>query len=66
MKYIIFNNKYPVLFSDEVTHCDVSIEGMKPTSAGHFKIKTFGVSESLGLSSRPEDGKLISMLLIRR
>ena len=54
------------MFSDEVTHCDVSIEGMKPTSAGHFKIKTFGVSESLGLSSRPEDGKLISMLLIRR
>ena len=64
MKYIVFDNKYPVIFPDDLIHCSVSVEGMKPTSAGHVKIKTFGVSESLGIGGKVGDKELITSLFI--
>lgn len=71
MKYVIFDNKYPVVFPDSIIHCDISLDmylGMKPTSAGHLnikgnKIKVYGESESLGLKPKPEDKKLLETLI---
>ena len=77
MKYIIFENKYPVIFPNDITHCDVDISfydsviRMKPkipTSAGHLTIKgnkvtIYGESESLGLKPKPDDEKLLELLI---
>lgn len=68
MKYIIFDNKYPVLFPDEIIHCTVSAEGMKPTSAGHAElesgmIRVFGESETLGIHYESGDATMIYRLL---
>jgi len=63
MKYIIFDNKYPVLFPDDVLHYKVKIEGMKPTSAGHFNGKAFDRSESLNLEPKEGDTEIINYLI---
>ena len=75
MKYVIFDNKYPVLFPDEILHCEVLINHFsdshfdklaKPTSAGHFNGKAFDRSETLNLESKEEDTEIIKNLLIKK
>lgn len=69
MKYIIFDNQYPVLFPESITHCTVKIDGKKPTSSGFivfFKagdVCCYGESGSLGITSKPEDRLLIEKYL---
>ena len=68
MKYIIFSNGEPVVFSDAVGHNEVAGKRMVD-SAGFCRIETFrnqwddivakvsvwGESTSLGVKSHPED-----------
>lgn len=68
MKYIIFrheNIEYPVIFPISMTHTDVAkYIPMKPVSAGFVDIASlvcFGRSESLNLSSREQDSKILDM-----
>jgi hypothetical protein len=69
MKYIIFDNKYPVIFPESITHCTVKLESKKPTSAGYLdiswngSIKVFGESGTLNLKSKPEDRILIEKMI---
>lgn len=71
MKYIIFDNKYPVIFPDEILHACVYLEMCQPTSAGHLtikgkKVEIYGESESLGLKPKPEDKELLEQLINER
>jgi hypothetical protein len=72
MKYIIFDNIFPVIFNEAIGHNDIKVSGMKPTSAGfveifddHFSIGTevSGKSVSLNLPSKKEDSKIITKTL---
>ena len=61
----MFDNIFPVLFPDDIPHCDVKVEGMKPTSAGHYsEIGPYGESETLGLSAEPQDDRIIKDLFV--
>lgn len=68
LKYIIFDNGYPVLFCAGVGHDKISLSGMKPTSAGFARIIKTGTgvdvvvrgrSIALDIASRPEDADII-------
>lgn len=75
MKYIIFSNGEPVVFSDAVGHNEVAGKRMVD-SAGFCRIETFrnqwddivakvsvwGESTSLGVKSHPEDAKIIGKI----
>ena len=69
MKYIIFDSKYPVIFPDEVIHCEIKLSLYPPTSAGEIVLTSykgvccFGESGSLGLKSKKEDSLLIKKYL---
>lgn len=69
MKYIMFDETFPVVFGEYFTHKDVTVPNAgKPTSAGFFsiqdgKVQTYGVSVSLELKSKPEDAFFIQHLL---
>ena len=71
MKYIIFENKYPVIFPNEIIHYEINIDTrfrLNHTSAGHVNIKgnkvtVYGESESLGLKPKPEDKQLLEKLI---
>ncbi|MEM5810462.1 MAG: hypothetical protein QXP66_01005 [Candidatus Aenigmatarchaeota archaeon] len=73
MKYIIFNNKYPVIFPDFVSHLTMTNKIMellnrelgitpKVTSAGFISadsVKCYGESMSLETGPGQEDSKII-------
>lgn len=79
MKYIIFENRYPVIFPEFLTHAYVA--GLcarggigKPTSAGFIrmsremnpmntKLFPYGSSLSLNLTSEPGDSGIINNAL---
>jgi len=72
MKYIIFDNIFPVIFNEAIGHKDITIAGMKPTSAGFVEIFSDGISigaeasgksVSLNLSSKEKDSKIITKTL---
>lgn len=70
-KYIITENKMPILFTEGQLHSD--FKHFNPISAGFVKItahmnepgafisaEVYGGSDSLNLQSKPEDSKLIN------
>lgn len=64
VKYVIFKRGMiliPLLFSDQIAHCEVNVEDAKPVSAGFFNLKTYEVSkkgsDSLGLEPHKNDSK---------
>ena len=65
MKYIIFDNKYPVLFPESIIHSEIEIEDKIPTSAGHYSPSkgVYDRSESLGLEPKEGDLELIISFL---
>lgn len=74
MKYIIFDNIFPVIFNEAIAHKDIKIFGMKATSAGFVEIfsdgltigaEASGKSVSLNLSSKEEDSKIITRTLLK-
>lgn len=65
MKYIIFDNFFPVIFSDVIEHREVA-EGIKktPTSAGFIEHgRCTGFSDSLGIGVGEKDAMHIKMML---
>ena len=71
LKYIINEKKIPILFSTEITHCDVL---SKAISAGFlivkfdpnynkFLVKCYGESSSLKIKTSNEDESLIENYL---
>lgn len=75
MKYIIFDERYPVIFPVFLSHDEVArlyeYKGIgKPTSAGFIRLNSsgkklfpHGKSISLNLQSRAEDASIINRLL---
>ena len=71
MKYVIFKRgdlKHVVLCADHTSHSSLMVEGAKPVSAGFVSItdkgvSCFGSSDSLNLSSKPEDDILVKAVL---
>lgn len=79
MKYVVVRyrdqqtpyeeHERPILFQEEVIHKDVKVRGCREiVSAGFWYMKdgvvhVRGNSESLMVSSRPEDAKLIAEML---
>ncbi len=71
-KDVIFDKAFPLTFADAMLHKDVEYRGT-PTSAGFFRvyadedgridIAVYGRSESLGLSSQPEDAATIKAFM---
>ena len=61
----MFNYFYPVLFDDDILHCDVTVKGMKPTSAGHYSTNkgVYGQSETLDLNPKTGDNQIINVLI---
>ena len=62
MKYIIFNDCFPVVFFEGIPHTEQAKGTIfKPTSAGFYDKKRgcYGYSNSLNLKSRPEDTEII-------
>jgi hypothetical protein len=68
LKYVIFDNFFPVLFNTAIEHSSIICEGRIQTSAGFCKIEynkdTFkyestcsGYSVSLGINSNPKEDK---------
>jgi hypothetical protein len=60
MKYVMFNNRVPVIFPTFIEHADLAekLKPLKPTTAGFVKLEggkllAHGKSESLGLASSP-------------
>ena len=73
MKYIIFDEAWPILFDDPLTHAAVAkAYHEKPTSAGfctitNDKVFVWGSSTSLrGLESRGEDSGIIEAMINRK
>jgi hypothetical protein len=73
MKYIIFDDIFPVIFNEAISHNSIIINGMRPTSAGfvninsienELSVKTYGESISLGISSKKEDKDIIINTLL--
>jgi hypothetical protein len=73
MKYIIFDEIFPVIFNEAIAHRDMLVSSMKPTSAGFVSImsiegsiyaKASGESISLNLSSKKKDSELITRTLL--
>ena len=65
MKYVIFDNFFPVIFPDAIEHKEVA-EGVnrKPTSAGFIEHgKCTGFSDSLGIGVGEKDAMHIKMML---
>jgi hypothetical protein len=69
MKYIIFDNCFPVIFSEGISHNEVTVHGMKPTSAGfailigygnYITVNCYGESVSLKLSHKEHDEEIIT------
>ena len=74
MKYIIFDDIFPVIFNEAIAHRDMLVSGMKPTSAGFVEIfsdgltvgaEASGKSVSLNLPSKKEDSKIITKTLLK-
>lgn len=75
MKYIIFENDLPIIFSESVGHKEVA-GNKKVISAGFCRIETFrnqwddvranvcvwGESTTLGVKSSTEDAKIIEKI----
>ena len=38
MKYVMFDNCFPVIFQEGIAHKDITVFRMRPTSAGFIKI----------------------------
>jgi len=73
MKYIIFDNCFPIIFTEAIAHKDISISGMEPTSAGYLyissvenelSVRTYGESTSLGIGSNKKDKDIITNTLL--
>ena len=73
MKYIIFDDIFPVIFNEAIQHKDIKIWGMQPTSAGYLyissienelSIRTYGESISLGIGSKEDDNNIIKNTLL--
>jgi hypothetical protein len=73
MKYIVFDNIFPVIFNEAIAHKDIKVFGMQPTSAGFVGISSnhgdltaiaSGESISLNLSSNKKDSELITRTLL--
>ena len=65
MKYIIFDNFFPVIFPDTIEHKEVA-DGINktPTSAGFIENgKCTGFSDSLGIGVGEKDAVHIKMML---
>lgn len=65
MKYIIFDNFFPVIFPDTIEHKAVA-DGINktPTSAGFIEHgKCTGFSDSLGIGAGEKDAMHIKMML---
>lgn len=65
MKYVIFDNFFPVIFPDIISHKSVA-EGVnrEPTSAGFIENgKCTGFSNSLGIGVGEKDAMHIKMML---
>lgn len=71
MKYVVFKQGetlHCVIFADHTVHSQVKCEGAVVIGGGFFSItpfgvKTFGKSESLGVSSREADAVLVEAVL---
>ena len=76
-KYVIVkveDKQIPILFPDLIPHRKMAYGG-KPVSAGFFGVKVadnklsvwvYGDSETLHLSSRPEDSDIIEKFLLKQ
>lgn len=74
MKYIIFDNSFPVIFQEGIGHNEIKVKGMSPTSAGFISVipkvkektpNTVGgyfdirvFGESISLGLKPRDNDL--------
>ena len=75
VKYVIFDECFPVIFNVALNHNDILCKGRKPTSAGFFDIqynskedkyypKCYGESTSLGIKSDPNnDERMINLTI---
>ena len=79
MKYIIFDDIFPVIFNEAIAHKDIKVYGMQPTSAGfvtilpycddndrvHMTVSCKGESISLKLKSNEEkDADIINNTIL--
>lgn len=73
MKYVIIENRSPILFGIEIVHKDMA-HRYNITSAGFcfisfnqneckYKVKAYGESTSLGIKSKENDNKIIENIL---
>jgi hypothetical protein len=69
LKYIMYDSGEFVVFTKNTMHCDVTILGRNPVSAGFLVglpdvgFKCTGDSETLGLRCRDEDTEIINTAL---
>jgi hypothetical protein len=68
LKYVMFDEFFPVLFGEYCNHADVTIKGLKPTSSGFVNVTSEGVfcvgnSFSLQLESNTDDTEIVRNLL---
>lgn len=71
LKYIINEKKIPILFSTEITHCDVLSKALSAgflivkfdTNYNKFLVKCYGESSSLNIKTSNEDESLIENYL---
>jgi hypothetical protein len=71
LKYIINEKKIPILFSTEITHCDVVSNAISAgflivnfdTNYNKFLVKCYGESSSLKIKKSNEDETLIENFL---
>nr|WP_315184699.1 hypothetical protein [uncultured Flavobacterium sp.] len=71
LKYIINEKKIPILFSTEITHCDVLSKAISAgfltvkfdTNYNKFLVKCYGESSSLNIKTSNEDESLIENYL---
>lgn len=64
LKYVIVDNIKPIIFDTSIQHSDIG-GNLNITSAGFIENgKCFGFSDSLNISSKETDSKLISKYLL--
>jgi len=75
MKYLITTTCQAFIFSDDISHFDFAkkicadLSLIKSAGFVHIragKIETFGKSESLNISSQPEDSEILNTYLAER
>lgn len=65
MKYIIYDNFWPVIFPTIYSHVDMANHYGKVTSAGFIDKngKVYGYSDSLGISPKESDQRIIDRVI---